>query len=138
MRRGSPGPPTWSPGGGKASDSGGAAAPDGGRRPWRLLLRVFRFRPWSWFGYKCRTGFSPSRISVGRAEARPTFVLQRRLRSLLQLLFQSLPPIQIRVVPLVREQRVVRAALHDLALVEGDDVVGVFERRHAVGDEQRR
>src|SRR5262249_56170352 len=59
------------------------------------------------------------------------------LRRFLQLLLQRLPPIQVRVIPLVREQRLVRAALDDLAVVEDDDVVGVLHRGDAMRDDQR-
>ena len=44
----------------------------------------------------------------------------------------------IGVVAVAVDQRFVRAALDDRAVVEHDDVIGVFHRRHAVRDDQHR
>src|ERR1043166_3860743 len=56
--------------------------------------------------------------------------------NLLDLFLQRLLPVQLRVIPIVREQRLVRAALDDAAVVEDDDVVGVLHRGDAMGDDQ--
>src|SRR5437867_4170382 len=55
-----------------------------------------------------------------------------------QFLLNGLPPIEIRVIPVVCEQRLVRAALHDPAVVQDDDLIGVFHRRDAMRDDENR
>src|SRR4051812_21288448 len=62
----------------------------------------------------------------------------RALRDFLDFFFQRLRAIQIGVVAVSGEQRVVRSSLHDAAVVNDDDVVGVLHRGDAVRDDERR
>ena len=58
-------------------------------------------------------------------------------RNFFQLRLNRLPAIDVRVIPTFGEQGLVRSALDDAAVVEHDDVIGVFHGRHAMRDDQR-
>src|SRR5438105_415075 len=60
------------------------------------------------------------------------------LRDFLDFFLERLPSIQIGVVAVASQQRVVRAAFDDAPVVDDDDVVGVFHRGDAVRDDERR
>src|SRR5712692_5792411 len=83
-------------------------------------------------------GLAGSRGSVSRHETAQPRDPATSLSRLLQLLLDRLPPVQVGVVAVVGQERLVGAALDDLPLLDDDDVVGVLDRGDAVRNDQHR
>src|SRR5262245_23376164 len=84
------------------------------------------------------------RYVISRRMSRASYAFPRTSSSCIflfadrQFLFQQLLSIQLRVVPVARQQLRVRAPLDNPAVVEHDDFIGFFHSRNPMADEDRR